>query len=55
MPLAEICQRLQGIGYDGPCSIELFRPEYWGWDPLEVAVKSRKAALQVLSPYFQVE
>jgi 2-keto-myo-inositol isomerase len=55
VPLAEICHRLQGIGYDGPCSIELFRPEYWGWDPLEVAVRARKAALQVLSPYFKVE
>lgn len=55
VPLGEICQRLQGIGYDGPCSIELFRPEYWAWDPLEVAVKARQAALEVLSPWFQAE
>ncbi len=55
LPLDEICHRLQGIGYKGPCSIELFRPEYWGWDPLEVAVQARQAALKVLSPYFEVE
>lgn len=55
IPLAEICQRLKGISYDGPCSIELFRPEYWEWDPKEVAIKAREAALKVLSPYFEVE
>jgi 2-keto-myo-inositol isomerase len=55
IPLDEICQRLQGIGYDGPCSIELFRPEYWAWNPLEVAVKARAAAIEVLSPYFEVQ
>lgn len=55
IPLAEICQRLKGIGYDGDCSIELFRPEYWEWNPMEVAVKARETALKVLSPYFEVE
>ena len=55
VPLELICTRLKGIGYDGPCSIELFRPEYWNWDPQELAVKSREAALTVLSPYFKVE
>jgi 2-keto-myo-inositol isomerase len=55
VPLDLICARLKGIGYDGPCSIELFRPEYWNWDPQELAVKSREAALKVLSPYFKVE
>ena len=42
-------------GYDGSCSIELFRPEYWNWDPLELATKARQAALKILSPYFQIE
>ncbi|MBI1878298.1 MAG: sugar phosphate isomerase/epimerase [Chloroflexi bacterium] len=55
IPLAEICARLKGIGYDGPCSIELFRPEYWTWDPKEVAVRTREAAIKVLSPYFELE
>lgn len=55
VPLSEICRRLQAIGYDGPCSIELFRPEYWGWDPNDLAAKARAAALRVLGPYFHVE
>lgn len=55
VPLGDICLRLQGIGYDGSCAVELFRPEYWSWDPLELARSARQAALQVLSPYFQVE
>ena len=55
VPLNEICARLQRIGYDGLCSIELFRPEYWNWDPRLLAVKARQAALKVLSPYFQIE
>ncbi len=54
IPLGDICARLKAIGYDSVCSIELFRPEYWDWDPKEVAVKAREAAVQVLSPYFQV-
>jgi 2-keto-myo-inositol isomerase len=54
IPLADICARLKGIGYDNVCSIELFRPEYWEWDPKEVAVKAKEAAVKVLSPYFQV-
>jgi 2-keto-myo-inositol isomerase len=54
IPLDDICRRLEAIGYDGPCSIELFRPEYWQWDPGELAVKARAAALEVLSPHFFV-
>lgn len=55
IPLDEICARLKGIGYDGPCSIELFRPEYWEWDPTTLATKAREAAIRVLSPYFEVQ
>ncbi len=55
VPLDEICKRLQCIGYDGPCSIELFRPEYWSWNPQKLARSARDAALKVLSPYFQIE
>jgi 2-keto-myo-inositol isomerase len=55
IPLDEICGRLQAIGYDGPCSVELFRPEYWAWDPQELAVKARGAALRVLTSRFMVE
>src|SRR5512146_1084075 len=52
LPLDEICKRLKAIGYDGGCAVELFRPEYWAWDALELAQKARQAAVKVLSPYF---
>lgn len=55
IPLDDICQRLQGLGYDGDCSVELFRPEYWEWDPRELAVEVRTAALRTLSTYFDVD
>jgi 2-keto-myo-inositol isomerase len=51
-PVAEVCAALQKIGYNGPCSIELFRPEYWGWDPQELAHRVRAASEGVLRPYF---
>lgn len=53
LPLAEICTRLKAIGFDGLCSVELFRPEYWGWPPADLAREARRSALQVLEPYFQ--
>ena len=55
VPLKDICEQLKRISYDGSCSIELFRPEYWNWDPQELAVRAREAALKVLSPYFDIE
>jgi 2-keto-myo-inositol isomerase len=54
IPLDDICRRLKALGYDGDCSVELFRPEYWEWDPRELAVQARDAALKVLSPHFDV-
>ena len=55
VPLDDICRRLKRTGYNGSCAVELFRPEYWEWDPLELAVKARQAALKVLSSHFQIE
>jgi len=55
IPLDEICARLKKIGYSGSAAIEIFRPEYWAWDPLKVAIQARQSALKVLSPYFTVE
>jgi 2-keto-myo-inositol isomerase len=55
VPLDEICAQLKRIGYAGSCSIELFRPEYWNWDPQQLAIRAREAALKVLSPYFEIE
>jgi 2-keto-myo-inositol isomerase len=55
VPLEKICAILRAIGYDGHCSVELFRPEYWQRDPLAVAREAKASALKVLSPYFTVE
>jgi 2-keto-myo-inositol isomerase len=55
LPLDEICEAMKGIGYTGSCAVELFRPEYWEWDPLETAIKARQAALKILAPHFEVE
>jgi 2-keto-myo-inositol isomerase len=55
VPLNDICEQLKRISYNGSCSIELFRPEYWNWDPQELAIRAREAALNILSPYFDVE
>ena len=32
-----------------------FNPEYWEWDPKELAIQVRNSATKVLSPYFEVE
>ncbi len=55
IPLGDICRRLQKLGYDGDCSVELFRPEYWEWDTKELAVHVRNSALEILTPYFEME
>ncbi|MBC7231915.1 MAG: sugar phosphate isomerase/epimerase [Chloroflexi bacterium] len=55
IPLDDILARLKGVGFDGFCSVELFRPAYWEREPAELAAAARKAALHVLSPYFEVE
>jgi 2-keto-myo-inositol isomerase len=55
VPLDDICARMKRIGYDGSCAIELFRPEYWNWDPQKLAVSARESALKILSPYFEIE
>jgi 2-keto-myo-inositol isomerase len=52
--LEDICARMARIGYDGACSIELFRPEYWEWAPLDVARQARASALELLTPHFNV-
>jgi 2-keto-myo-inositol isomerase len=48
LPIKEIKQRLDKIGYDRMVSIEIFRPEYWSEDPFEVARKAKAATERVL-------
>jgi 2-keto-myo-inositol isomerase len=48
LPIREIKERFDGIGYDRMVSIEIFRPEYWNEDPFEVARKAKAATEKVL-------
>jgi 2-keto-myo-inositol isomerase len=48
LPLKEIVTALQRIGYDRVTSVEIFRPEYWERDPLELARDARSAVARVL-------
>jgi 2-keto-myo-inositol isomerase len=48
LPIADIKTCLDKIGYDGPASVEIFRPEYWEQDPYEVAKEAKAAAEKVL-------
>jgi 2-keto-myo-inositol isomerase len=55
IPLGDILQHLKQTGFDGLCSIELFRPAYWERQPAELAAAARAATLRVLEPYFHLE
>lgn len=49
IPLRDLVRRLDTLGYQGPYSIELFRPEYYEWDPVELA----KEALRRMERLFE--
>lgn len=49
LPLREITAALRRIGYDRVTSVEIFRPEYWDRDPLELARDARAAVVKVLA------
>jgi 2-keto-myo-inositol isomerase len=42
IPLRSLVRRIEEGGYRGPWSIELFRPEYYAWDPVHLARVSRE-------------
>ena len=48
LPLREMISAFRRIGYDKVASVEIFRPEYWGRDPFELARDARAATEQVL-------
>lgn len=48
LPIAEIKEHFDKIGYDRMVSIEIFRPEYWNQDPFDVARKAKEATEKVL-------
>jgi 2-keto-myo-inositol isomerase len=55
IPLDDILIRLKHIGFDGLCSVELFRPEYWERDAEELAAAARAATLEIVGTYFKAE
>jgi 2-keto-myo-inositol isomerase len=55
IPLDEILIRMKHIGYNGLCSVELFRPEYWERDPVELATAARAATAEIVGDYFSFE
>lgn len=48
LPIGRMKATLDAIGYDGPASVEIFRPEYWHQDPFEVAKTAKAAAEKAL-------
>jgi 2-keto-myo-inositol isomerase len=49
LPLAEMLQAYQRIGYDRVASVEIFRPEYWERDPFELARDAKTATERVMA------
>ena len=47
IPLRELVRRLDALGYRGVYSVELFRPEYYRWDPVELA-RTARAKMEAL-------
>jgi 2-keto-myo-inositol isomerase len=48
LPLKEIITALRRINYDRVTSVEIFRPEYWERDPVELAREAHEAVSRVL-------
>ncbi len=48
IPLLRILGELKTLGYDGPFSVEIFRPAYWKRPPQEVADQARAATVSLL-------
>ncbi|PYS68175.1 MAG: hypothetical protein DMF69_20950 [Acidobacteria bacterium] len=49
LPLRQIIQAFNRIGYDRVASVEIFRPEYWEMDPIALARDAHAATKSVLS------
>ena len=48
LPLKEILLALKDINYDRTASVEIFRPEYWEWDPFVLASKAFNSTKNLL-------
>ncbi|MGH2404124.1 MAG: sugar phosphate isomerase/epimerase family protein [bacterium] len=49
IPLRALIDRLQAAGYGGAYSLELFRPEYWTWDPVVLARRGLEGMRRVVA------
>lgn len=49
LPLRELLAAFRKINYDWVASVEIFRPEYWERDPLDLARDARAATERVLN------
>ena len=49
LPLREMMSAFRKIGYDDVASVEIFRPEYWERDPIELAREAKAAAELITS------
>ncbi len=49
LPLRQMLKAFERIGYDRVASVEIFRPEYWNWDPFLLAREAKNAVNKVLS------
>jgi 2-keto-myo-inositol isomerase len=49
LPLGEMILAFRKIGYDKVASVEIFRPEYWERDAIELAREARAATERVLA------
>lgn len=50
LPLQEMAAAFRRIGYDRVASVEIFRPEYWEREPLQLAKEAYAATTRVLYP-----
>lgn len=50
LPLARFVETIEGTGYAGPYSLELFRPEYWAMDPHAVAERGLESMRKFVRP-----
>jgi len=50
-----ICETLKNIGFDGVCTVELFRPEYYGLSHDENIKTAKEKTASLISKYFDID
>jgi len=49
LPLVEILKIIRELGYGGPISVEVFHPQYYAKNPLDVAKEAFETSLNILA------